>query len=139
MNLLTLIFTDPPYSSDIYNFSKLADFANRVLKPGSSIVTYIGQHNLPEILDIFSSYNLKYWWPIAVKHTGPTKAFHQRKVFVLWKPLLWFVKGDKLSTSYPITAINDYLYDYVESKPSDKILASLGTIHNRSRTYYKES
>ena len=120
---IDLIFTDPPYSSDSIDiFSKLANFANRVLKPGSSIVTYIGQHNLPEILDIFTSHNLKYWWPIAVKHTGPTKAFHQRKVFVLWKPLLWFVKGEKLSLSYPIAAINDYLYDYIESKPSDKIL-----------------
>lgn len=118
-----LIFTDPPYSSDsIHIFSKLAHFANRVLKPGSSIVTYIGQHNLPEILDIFASNNLKYWWPLAVKLTGPTKAFHQRKVFVLWKPLLWFVKGEKISSSYPIVAINDYLYDYVESKPTAKIL-----------------
>lgn len=117
------IFTDPPYSSDsIHIFSKLAHFANRVLKPGSSIVTYIGQHNLPEILDIFTSNNLKYWWPLAVKLTGPTKAFHQRKVFVLWKPLLWLVKGEKISSSYPIAAINDYLYDYVESKPTDKIL-----------------
>ena len=120
---IDLIFTDPPYSSDSINiFSKLAIFANRVLKPGSSIVTYIGQHNLPEILDIFTSNNLKYWWPLAVKLTGSTKAFHQRKVFVLWKLLLWLVKGEKISSSYPIAAINDYLYDYVESKPTDKIL-----------------
>ena len=108
--------------SILHIYSELAALANRVLKPGGSIVTYIGQHNLPEILDIFTSNNLKYWWPIAVKHTGATTAFHQRKVFVLWKPLLWFVKGDKLSTSYPITALNDYLYDYVESKPPEKIL-----------------
>jgi DNA modification methylase/ParB-like chromosome segregation protein Spo0J len=120
---IDLIFTDPPYSSDCINiFSKLAIFANRVLKPGSSIVTYIGQHNLPEILDIFTSNNLKYWWPLAVKLTGSTKAFHRRKVFVLWKLLLWLVKGEKISSSYPIAAINDYLYDYVESKPTDKIL-----------------
>ena len=120
---IDLIFTDPPYSTEyIHIYSELASLANKVLKPGGSIVTYIGQHNLPEILDIFTSNNLKYWWPIAVKHTGATKAFHQRKVFVLWKPLLWFVKGDKLSASYPITALNDYLYDYVESKPPEKLL-----------------
>jgi DNA modification methylase len=122
-NSIDLIFTDPPYSTEcIHIYSELAVLAKRVLKPGGSIVTYIGQHNLPEILDIFTSKNLKYWWQIAVKHTGATKAFHQRKVFVLWKPLLWLVKGDKLSTSYPITALNDYLYDYVESKPPEKIL-----------------
>ena len=120
---IDLIFTDPSYATEhIQIYSELAALANRVLKPGGSIVTYIGQHNLPEILDILISYELKYWWPIAVKHTGPTKAFHQRKVYVLWKPLLWFVKGEKLSTSYPIAALNDYLYDYVESKPPDKIL-----------------
>ncbi len=120
---IDLIFTDPSYSTeDLHIYSELTTLANRVLKPGGSIVTYIGQHNLPEILDIFTSNNLKYWWPIAVKHTGATKAFHQRKVFVLWKPLLWFIKGDKLSTSYPITALNDYLYDYVESRPPEKLL-----------------
>ena len=123
---IDFIFTDPPYSTDsIHIYSELAVLANRVLKPGGSIVTYIGQHNLPEILDIFTLNNLKYWWPIAVKHTGATKAFHQRKVFVLWKPLLWFVKGDKLSGSYPITALNDYLYDFVESKPPEKLLHPL--------------
>jgi DNA modification methylase len=120
---IDFIFTDPPYSTEsIYIYSELAVLTIRVLKPGGSIVTYIGQHNLPEILDIFTSNNLKYWWPIAVKHTGATTAFHQRKVFVLWKPLLWFVKGDRLSTSYPITALNDYLYDFVESKPVEKLL-----------------
>jgi DNA modification methylase len=122
-NSVHLIFTDPPYSTDsIHIYSELASLANRVLKLGGSIVTYIGQHNLPQILDIFTSNNLKYWWPIAVKHTGATKAFHQRKVFVLWKPLLWFIKGDKISESYPLTASNDYLYDYVESKPTEKLL-----------------
>jgi DNA modification methylase len=120
---IDLIFTDPSYATEhIQIYYELASLANRVLKPGGSIVTNIGQHNLQRILDIFSSNNLKYWWQIAVKHTGPTKAFHQRKVFVLWKPLLWFVKGDKLSESYPISSLNDYLYDYVESKPPEKFL-----------------
>jgi DNA modification methylase/ParB-like chromosome segregation protein Spo0J len=120
---IDLIFTDPPYSTEqIQIYSELAALANRVLKPGGSIVTYIGQHNLPEILDIFTSNNLKYWWPIAVKHTGATKAFHQRKVFVLWKPLLWFVKGEKISLDSPVEALNEYLYDYVESKSPNKIL-----------------
>lgn len=120
---IDLIFTDPPYSNEHRQiYSELAALANRVLKPGGSIVTYIGQHNLPEILDVFTSKNLKYWWPIAVKHTGATKAFHQRKVFVLWKPLLWFIKGKKISSNSPIEALNEYLYDYVESIPPDKIL-----------------
>jgi DNA modification methylase/ParB-like chromosome segregation protein Spo0J len=118
-----LIFTDPPYSTEhVQIYSELATLANRVLKPGGSIVTYIGQHNLLDILNIFTSNDLKYWWPIAVKHTGVTKPFHQRKVIVLWKPLLWFVKGEKISSDLPITALNDYLYDYVESKPPEKIL-----------------
>ncbi len=118
-----LIFTDPPYATEYLQiYSELAALANRVLKPGGSIVTYIGQHNLLDILNIFTSNDLKYWWPIAVKHTGVTKPFHQRKVIVLWKLLLWFVKGEKISLGSPVQAFNEYLYDYVESKPPDKIL-----------------
>ena len=120
---IDLIFTDPPYSTESLSiYTGLEILANRVLKPGGSLVTYIGQHNLKEILDILNTNDLRYWWPIAVKLGGPTKAFHQRKVFVLWKPLLWFVKGEKLSLSSPVASLNDYLYDYVESKPVDKIL-----------------
>ena len=124
---IDLIFTDPPYSSEFLPvYSELAILASRVLKPGGSLVTYFGQHNLPQVLELITPH-LKYWWPIAVKHTGPTKAFHQRQVFVLWKPLLWFVKGEKLSR-LDVSSIdysdnnNSYLYDYIESKPPEKNL-----------------
>jgi 16S rRNA G966 N2-methylase RsmD len=120
---IDLIFTDPPYSTEnIQIYSKLGSLASRVLKPGSSLITYIGQHNLPEIVNLVSMHNLKYWWPIAVTLGGSTKPFFGRGVVVLWKPLLWFVKGEKLSLSTPVVALNDYLYDLIESKPSDKIL-----------------
>lgn len=122
-NSIDLIFTDPPYASDsITIYSDLAILASRVLKSGGSLVTYFGQHILPKVIEVFVSNNLKYWWVIGVKHTGSTKAFHQRKVFVMWKPLLWFIKGDEISSSYPIAGLNDYLYDHVESKPPEKIL-----------------
>ena len=118
-----LIFTDPPYSTEnIQIYSKLGSLASRVLKPGGSLITYIGQHNLPEIVNLVTMHNLKYWWPIAVTLGGRTKPFFGRGVVVLWKPLLWFVKGEKLSLSTPVVALNDYLYDLIESKPSDKIL-----------------
>ena len=122
-NSVDLILTDPHYSSEFISvYSDLAILASRVLKPGGSLVTYFGQHILPQVLEIFVSNNLKYWWLIAVKQAGTTKAFQQRQVFVMWKPLLWFVKGEKISTSYPIASLNCSLYDYIESKPPDKIL-----------------
>jgi DNA modification methylase len=120
---IDLIFTDPPYSTEnIQIYSKLGSLASRVLKPGSSLITYIGQHNLPEIVNLVTMHKLKYWWPIAVTLGGSTKPFYGRGVVVLWKLLLWFVKGEKLSLSTPVVALNDYLYDLIESKPSDKIL-----------------
>ena len=123
-NSIDLIFTDPPYSSNEITpsvYSDLVILASRILKPGGSLVTYVGQHILPQVLEIFVSNNLKYWWLIAVKHTEPAKAFQQRQVFVMWKPLLWFVKGEKISTSDPIANLNDNLSDYIEAKPPDKI------------------
>ncbi|MGI0051748.1 MAG: DNA-methyltransferase, partial [Nitrososphaeraceae archaeon] len=120
---IDLIFTDPPYSSnDLSIYHKLAILAKMILKPGGSLVTYIGQHNLPEILNTVTSNELKYWWTIAVKHTGSNIPFHQRKVQVMWKPLLWFVKGEKLSSFCPLGVTDNYFYDYIESKPPKKIL-----------------
>jgi DNA modification methylase len=120
---IDLIFTDRPYSSESINiYSELVALANRVLKPGCSFVTYLGSHNLSQILEAARSNNLHFWWIIAVKHNGSFRAFHQRKVRVLWKPLLWFVKGEKLTPYSPLAVHNNYLEDYVESKPPDKVL-----------------
>lgn len=119
---IDLIFTDPPDSTkDVNIYYELTSLANRVLKPGCSFVTYFGTHNISEILEIAKKNNLNFWWILAVKLNGNTISFHQRKVHVKWKPLLWFVKGEKLSQSSSIVSSNEYIDDFVESKPPEKI------------------
>jgi DNA modification methylase len=118
-----LIFTYPVYSSkDVNIYYELTSLANRVLKPGCSFVTHIGLHNLSEILEIAKTNNLHFWWILAVKLNGNTRSFPQRKINIKWKPLLWFVKGEKLSESSSLVILNEYVDDFVESKPAEKIL-----------------
>jgi ParB-like chromosome segregation protein Spo0J len=95
---------------------EIADNSIDLLKPGGSLITYIGQYTLPEILQNILESGLKYWWIIAVKHTGGHQMMYQKGVFVEWKPLLWFVKGDKVREGL------DKVADYIESKPPDKSL-----------------
>ena len=41
---IDLIFTDPPYNGDsLLLYKDLARLADRVLKPGGSLITYFGQ------------------------------------------------------------------------------------------------
>lgn len=114
-NSVDLIFTDPPYDREsIPLYKDLAVFASRVLKPGGSIITYIGQYVMPEILDLFKNASeLKYFWILAVKHTGGASRFHDKQIMVRWKPLLWYVKGDK-------RALPQNMNDFIESEPPVK-------------------
>ncbi len=116
-NSIDLIFTDPPYRlEDLELYEKLGAFANRVLKEGGSLVTFIGQYEMLRIGELVEKSGLRYLWPICVKHTG-----HYAKmrgfgtlINVAWKPLLWFVKGEKTNNL-------GWIVDYVESKKPDKV------------------
>jgi 16S rRNA G966 N2-methylase RsmD len=111
-----LIFTDPPYDiKSIPIYSDLGKVAQRILKPGGSLVTYVGQYVLPLIMKLLESAGLDYWWILNVELTGESKAFHTRRVFVGWKPLLWYVKGGKINSP-------EYIYDSIRSKPTQKAL-----------------
>jgi ParB-like chromosome segregation protein Spo0J len=130
-NSVDLIFTDPPYDKQSLPLYKdLGKLAQRVLKEGGSLVTYLGQYVLPETIsyllenDIGSSnIKLKYRWIFAIEHTGHSTAYHGSKIFVKWKPLLWFIKGDKISQISPCNSyVGNYIYDYIKSTPPDKAL-----------------
>lgn len=114
-----LIFTDPPYSQEhLPLYAELSKFAAKVLKPGGSLVTFVGEYALPEIFQLIlsnSDSKLKYWWRIIVKHAGKRARVHDRRVIVFAKLLIWFVKGERP------TMISD-MDDYVESEPPDKDL-----------------
>lgn len=100
-----LIFTDPPYDRKaIELFDGLGQFASRVLRPGGSLIAYIGHIQLPDAVADLSKH-LRYWWTCSCYHSGPTLLrMNEYGIVNGWKPMLWFVKetrGDKT------TFIND--------------------------------
>ena len=118
---IDLIFTDPPYSQEfLYLYEDLARLAVRVLKPGGSLVTYVGNISLTEIIKIFDNQQpgLKFWWQFVVKHNGGHQRIHARGVFARYKSLLWYVKGEKPNE----LVISNNIGDFIESSPPSKIL-----------------
>lgn len=94
-----LIFTDPPYDRKaIKLYDGLGEFAARVLRPGGSLIAYIGQIQLPDAVADLSKH-LRYWWTCSCYHSGPTLLrMNEYGIVNGWKPMLWFVKetrGDK--------------------------------------------
>src|ERR671918_1425732 len=121
-NSIDLIFTDPHYHRQYLPlFVNLAEVAGRVLKDGGSLVTYVGQYALPEILDNLRQLKtrLRYWHEFCIKLEGPQFARLNNPVIVVrWKHLLWFVKGEKPQLPLDDNSINDL----IESKRPDKSL-----------------
>jgi site-specific DNA-methyltransferase (adenine-specific) len=89
--------------------------AHNVQKEGSSLVTYVGHYAIPKVIEITENAGLTYWWPIAVILSGSFAKYYPRQVTIKWKPLLWFVKGDKLPTT-------DFLSDLIKSDAPSKVL-----------------
>jgi 16S rRNA G966 N2-methylase RsmD len=118
---IDLIITDPPYTKEATAeaFKGLARLADQKLKPGGSVVFYFGQHQIFDIGKIFADNapSLKYWWMFAVKnHSSATAAsavFHTRGVRVHWKPMLWYVKGDR-------RMLDRHVFDFIQSEKPDK-------------------
>jgi site-specific DNA-methyltransferase (adenine-specific) len=123
---IDLIFTDPPYGNEyIPLYHELAKLSLRVLKPGGSLVFYVGHIIIDQVVGIFNKFsstdnnftNLKYWWILSVKHSGHHTKIHPRYVFAEWKPLLWYVKGDRIND----LVISNTIGDYIESVAPLKI------------------
>lgn len=113
---IDLIFTDPPYHKEwLPKYETLGKLACRVLKQGGSLVMYAGHYALPQIFDYMKNSGLKYWWAMVVKHNGDSRLLQYQRVYVMWKPLLWFVKGNSLRVS-------DSIADVIESQPPSKAL-----------------
>jgi 16S rRNA G966 N2-methylase RsmD len=113
---IDLIFTDPPYASEyVPLYNDLAVVANNVLRNGASLVTYVGHYAIPQVIEIMESAGLTYWWPIAIVLSGSFAKYYPRQVTIKWKPLLWFVKGDKLS-------ITDIMSDVIKSDTPSKVM-----------------
>jgi len=93
-----LIFTDPPYDRKaIELYDGLGAFAARVLRPGGSLVAYVGHIQLPDALTDLSRH-LRYWWTCGCFHSEARARMTEYGIVAGWKPIVWFVKetrGDK--------------------------------------------
>jgi DNA modification methylase/ParB-like chromosome segregation protein Spo0J len=119
-NSIDLILTDPPYDKgSIPLYRKLASLAGRVLKDGGSLMTYASNCWLPDIFrNMLPDIGIRYWWTFSVIHSGGHQLVYQRNVFAEWKPLLWFVKGEKIREGILMKNMGDL----IESQPPDKSL-----------------
>ena len=106
---IDLIFTDAPYmEKDIYK--DIGIFSNRVLKNGASLFVYCFQDRMLEIMNDYLSIGLKYYWTICLKLNG-SKTRHGKGIFISWKPILWFHKGDKINNGN-----KEFITDLIESE-----------------------
>lgn len=93
---IDVIITDPPYPKQfLHTYRDLAVLANRVLKPGGSLLAMAGQSYLPEIMRLMDvEGDLAYHWTVSyLTPGGQSPQIWQRKVNTFWKPVLWYVKG----------------------------------------------
>jgi ParB-like chromosome segregation protein Spo0J len=113
---INLIFNDPPYDKEhLHLYAPLSTEGFRMLIEGGSLLTYAPHYALPEIFDYMKSSGLTYWWIFAMIHSGGATRMHKQKLWVGWKPILWFVKGNRTNT------VND-ISDIIKSQPVDKTL-----------------
>jgi len=111
-NSIDLIFTDPPYDEKtIPLFSDLAHLGVRVLKPGGSLITYVGHYAIDKYMKLMTPH-LRYWWILCLKHSGQSARLIGKNVFVEWKPLLWFVKEYRWN--------DEFVTDFYKSEPPEK-------------------
>ncbi len=88
-----LIFTDPPYSGEFLPlWDDLGAFANRVLKPGSLLVSYTGKAYLGQVIAALSNH-LSYVWCLALIHKERQNRIYSKRAVDCWKPILVFGKG----------------------------------------------
>jgi len=93
-NSVSLIISDPPYhEKDLQLYADLAVHASRVLREGGSLLVYVGHYAIGRVIKMVEDAGLKFQWPMAILHSGPTAAMFGRKVLVGYMPMLWFVKG----------------------------------------------
>lgn len=89
------IICDPPYPREfIPVFGELRTFAERVLKPGGSLVVMSGHAYLPEVVALLESEILSYIWTTACLTPGGNNRHWPHRVFIGWKPIFVYAKGE---------------------------------------------
>lgn len=125
---VSLILTDPPYAETALPlYDDLAEFAQRKLVPGGSLLCYVGQTTLPEAIDRFRDGSLRYWWTLALLNASGSQMLPGKWVMTGWKPVLWFVRERRGSDSYVRDVIKGSraekdLHDWAQGKSEVKYL-----------------
>jgi len=123
-NSVSLIFTDPPYHEKyLYLYESLAVHASRVLREGGSLICYVGHYAIGKIINMMEAHGLRFHWPIAVIHSGPSASVFGRKILVGYKPMLWFTKGkyegefvrDTIKSEFQGKELHDWAQSTVEA------------------------
>lgn len=124
-NSVSLIMTDPPYHEKyLYLFEDLAVHASRVLRPGGSLITYVGHANMIKVGNMMEKHGLSFHWPIAVIHSGPSASVFGKGILVGHKPMMWFTKGkytpgefvkDTIKSEFQGKELHDWAQSTVES------------------------
>jgi 23S rRNA G2069 N7-methylase RlmK/C1962 C5-methylase RlmI len=93
---IDLVFTDPPYPKEYFHcYQYLVDECPRIMKSGASLVTIVPHYSLDDVVDYFNG-KLKYRWILCMNQFIGTHPRMAMGIEVMWKPMLWYVKG-----SYP--------------------------------------
>ena len=93
------IITDPPYEKDALPlYEHLRDFAAHVLRPGGNLFVLTGNMYLPTVMEYLSAGDvIRYNWTICYRMHGASMLMQRQGVHQTWKPILWFVKGNRES------------------------------------------
>lgn len=81
---------DPVYW-DVDFYSWLAELCRRVLRPGGSCIAEVGQYYMLQVMQSMSKH-LDYYWLFS-ERLGVSARMWDKKIFVRWKPFVWFIKG----------------------------------------------
>jgi predicted methyltransferase len=110
-----LIFTDPPYDKEtVPLYEDMAREAARILRPGGSLICYLGQYATADVCRLVSNY-LSFYWPLCCLHEGAGQVMAMRGIRVKWKPMLWFVNG---GSRYDTSAVVEDLIVSTKEKSS---------------------
>lgn len=87
------IFTDPPWGEDErYTFDALGKLANKVLKPGSWLLSYSGKMFLPDSINALAKH-LVYGWTFGVFQPDSNDRINKFHLYSAWRPILAFYAG----------------------------------------------
>lgn len=93
-NSIDAIITDPPYPREYISlYAYLGEIAERVLKPGGSLLAMAGQSYLPDVVKLLNEFIGYHWCLAYLTPGGQAPHLFTRNVNTFWKPVIWCVKG----------------------------------------------